>query len=64
MANFWRILTKLAVYFGIILVTLAGLGYWLVTKSHPQKTGTLHVPMLQSPVEVFRDSLGVPHIFT
>ncbi len=50
---------------GIVLVLMAGCvgGYWVVTRTHPQIDGTLHVAGLQSRVEVVRDPLGIPHIY-
>lgn len=38
-------------------------GYWLAKKALPQVEGTLTVKGLQAPVTVYRDTLGVPHIF-
>ncbi len=45
-----------------IVVAAAFAIYFLLTKSHPQVEGTLPVRGLSSPVEVFRDEAGIPHI--
>ena len=48
----------------VILAILAGLlGVQTVRRSFPQTTGTLQVPGLEHPVEVFRDAYGVPSVF-
>lgn len=59
----WRILKII----GSILLILAlglggGLGY-LIAAPIPQVTGTLKVSGLISPVEVYRDDWGVPHLY-
>ncbi len=51
---------------GIVLiaaVTVIVLGIRIVKKSLPQTAGTLTVSGLQSPVKIYRDAFGVPHIF-
>lgn len=49
----------------VLLVVVGGAGgYWFITKSQPQIDGTLHVAGLKSKVEVVRDPLGIPHIYT
>jgi penicillin amidase len=48
----------------IVLAVLAGLlGVLTVRRSFPQTAGTLQVPGLEHPVEVFRDAMGVPSIY-
>ena len=48
----------------IALAVLLGLlGVQTVRRSFPQTAGTLHVPGLEHPVEVFRDAMGVPSIY-
>jgi penicillin G amidase len=46
----------------VVLVALVG-GYWFVSKSFPQTTGTLRVSGIQSRVEIIRDALGMPQIY-
>ncbi len=49
----------------VVLIALAvlGYGYWLARRALPQLQGTLHLQGLKSPVTVYRDSIGVPHIY-
>jgi penicillin amidase len=44
-------------------VVVLFLGVRLVKKSLPQTNGKLEVEGLQSPVKIYRDAYGVPHIF-
>ncbi len=47
----------------ILLVSLLTLsGWWMLRSTLPQLDGTLLVPGLHAPVEVERDSWGIPHI--
>ena len=46
----------------IALAVFLFLRYQL-TKSFPETTGVVSLPGLSAPVEVYRDKLGVPHIF-
>jgi penicillin amidase len=54
-----------SILLGLILLLVIGgvLGVITVRRSFPQTDGTLSVPGLQSTVEVYRDPLGVPHIY-
>jgi penicillin G amidase len=45
------------------LVILALAGVYTARRSFPQMEGTLAVPGLHGQVEVFRDAMGVPHIY-
>src|SRR3972149_7607314 len=47
----------------ILIVALGAAGYLLARRCFPETEGTLRLPGLQSAVHVFRDSMGVPHIF-
>ncbi len=47
----------------ILAVAVLAYGYWLSQRAHPLTEGKLRVHGLQSPVEIVRDSIGVPHIF-
>ena len=47
----------------VLAVALAGFGFYLARRSFPVVEGTATLAGLQSPVEVVRDSSGVPHIF-
>jgi penicillin G amidase len=49
----------------ILVVLLAGAGHvgWLFYRSLPTYVGQVEMPDLSSPVRVYRDEHGVPHIF-
>jgi penicillin amidase len=57
----WVIFTALVVV--LALGTLASLSVATVRRSFPTLTGNLIVPGLKGPVDVLRDSYGVPHIY-
>ena len=46
-----------------VAVVVLFLGVHLIKKSIPQTTGTLSCNGIQSPVKIYRDAFGVPHIF-
>jgi penicillin amidase len=54
----WILLVVLVL---VLLIVLAVV--YLFRRSLPQTSGTLRVPGLTSPVEIFRDEWGVPHIY-
>lgn len=55
----WWILTAIALSVGLII-----LGNILVIRSSfPTQAGTLSVPGLDEPVDIYRDARGVPHIY-
>lgn len=58
-----RIAIILVIAVILVIVAAGAGGYWFVTRSLPQTTGTLHVAGLSSRVEVIRDAQGVPHIY-
>ncbi len=58
-----RVLLVLAVVLVLVIILGGGAGYWFITRSHPQTSGTLKLPGLQGKVEVIRDRNGVPHIY-
>jgi penicillin amidase len=47
----------------LLIVVLGALGYWTARRTFPQTEGTLRLEGLQAAVHVFRDSMGVPHIY-
>ncbi|MCJ7678279.1 MAG: penicillin acylase family protein, partial [Anaerolineales bacterium] len=50
--------------FLVVLAIVAGLlGLQTVRRSFPQTTGTLQLPGLEHPVDVFRDEMGVPSVY-
>lgn len=62
MGRIWRALPRLIVFVLIVLATLWLLGYVVLTRSLPKVEGTLKLKIIERPVQVYRDSLGVPHI--
>jgi len=54
----------IGISFIVIIILLLGIviGYFLVTRSFPKVSGTLHVNKLTQEVKVYRDEFGVPHI--
>jgi len=63
MPRFAKILIGIVGIILLIVLVVFSLGVRLIKKSIPQTNGTLVVEGLQSPVKVYRDSHGVPHIF-
>ena len=59
-----RVLLILVAVVLIIVIVGCSAGYWFVTKSQPQIDGTLRVAGLKSKVEIVRDPLGIPQIYT
>jgi len=47
----------------VVILAAVGLGVAVVRRQFPQTEGTLNLPGLQAPVEVYRDQLGIPHIY-
>jgi len=47
----------------VVILAAAGLGVVVVRRQFPQTEGTLNLPGLQAPVEIYRDQLGIPHIY-
>jgi penicillin amidase len=47
----------------IITIVLSAFGVVTVRRSFPQVDGQLTLPGLDGPVDVYRDSMGVPHIY-
>ncbi|MGH2625653.1 MAG: penicillin acylase family protein, partial [Anaerolineales bacterium] len=54
-----------SILLGLLLVAVAGALYGLITvrRSFPQTEGSLSLPGLEATVEIYRDTLGVPHIY-
>ncbi|WP_025158367.1 penicillin acylase family protein [Leifsonia aquatica] len=60
-----RVLRVVGGVLAVLLVVTAiagGVGFWTVTRSFPQTSGSLDVPGLAKPVTVYRDGAGVPQI--
>jgi penicillin amidase len=58
-----RILLTIVLVLVVLAVVLGGLGVVTVRRSFPQVAGSLRVPGLEKPVEVYRDPMGVPQIY-
>jgi len=58
-----KILRILGVLILLVVILAAGGGYFVVRRSFPTVNGTIKVAGLQSQVEVYRDSWGIPHIY-
>ena len=59
--------SKVWMTFGILVllvttVVISG-GFFLIRRNFPAINGTIQVAGLQAPVEIYRDSWGVPHIY-
>jgi penicillin amidase len=57
---------RLVISFSTILVIaliLTGVSLYFIRRSFPKTDGTLQVSGLQDQVEIFRDNMGVPHIY-
>lgn len=63
MKPFLKVLKILAGVVVLLVIAGAGGGYWFVTKSFPQVSGSIRVPGLKAQVEVIRDPMGIPHIY-
>lgn len=60
--RFWRVLGGALAIILVIVAIAGGVGFWTVTRSFPQTSGTLDVPGIEKPVTVYRDSAGIPQI--
>ncbi len=58
-----KILTIIGVLILLVVIVAAGGGYFVIRRSFPTVNGTIEVAGLQSQVEVYRDSWGVPHVY-
>jgi penicillin amidase len=72
MNKFTRGLTRVSIALVVIAVVAGASGaYYLnsyvpktvAPKSFPQVDGELHIPGLDSPVDIYRDEMGIPHIY-
>ena len=58
-----RVVVALLVVAAVIGVALAALRFLVVPQAFPQVEGAISLPGLSAPVDVYRDSMGIPHIF-
>jgi penicillin amidase len=59
----WRRLLLALLVLVLIIVILGGLGYGMARLQFPQTEGEIRLDGLQAPVEVYRDSWGIPHLY-
>jgi len=58
-----RIFISIAAALVIVGILLSAWGIATVRRSFPQVSGTIQLPGLDGEVEIFRDSMGIPHIY-
>ena len=58
-----KIVFGVLIFFLVLSVLLVVLIPYTITRSFPQTDGEVQVPGLGAPVEIYRDSYGVPHIY-
>jgi penicillin G amidase len=61
-----KLLRILQVFIGLFLVVClaaAAIGYDLPRRSFPKTSGEFQLPSLSAPVEIYRDTLGIPYIY-
>ena len=63
MARFRRIILIILIILILLIAALAIVGYVSIRSSFPQTEGVIQLPGLHAPVEVYRDSFGIPHIY-
>jgi penicillin amidase len=57
-----RVVTVLIIILLLVIILVGSLAL-LIRQSFPQTSGEVNLPGLHRPVEVLRDSMGVPHIY-
>ncbi len=63
MSRGWRVLANSVVFFLLLAFILLVFLYRFLTESLTPMDGALHFSAVDKPVHVYRDSVGVPHIF-
>jgi penicillin amidase len=58
-----KILMILGIIILLVVIVAAGGGYFVTRRNFPAVNGTIKVAGLQSQMEVYRDSWGIPHIY-
>ena len=58
-----RVLLTILGVVAILALVLAGVWLFTSQRAFPRTSGTVNVPGLEAPVEIFRDPYGVPHIY-
>lgn len=60
--RFLKALAATVIVLVTLAIVLAAVGYWSVTRSFPQTSGTIGIPGLRHTVTVYRDDAGIPQI--
>lgn len=63
MARLFRFLLRLATGFVLLGVAVLALGYFFASRSLPVYSGTVETAGISAPLEIVRDTAGVPHVF-
>lgn len=58
-----RLLVILLVVVAVVGIAVLAFRFLVAPRAFPQEEGNLTLPGLDAPVDVYRDSLGIPHIF-
>ena len=58
-----RFLIGLFVFIGLLIVSIILFGVFTVRRSFPQIDGEVRLSALDGEVDIYRDQLGVPHIY-
>ncbi len=58
-----KILRNVLVGMLVLLLVLGGLGVWVVRRAWPQTDGTASIRGISAPVQILRDTWGVPNIY-
>jgi penicillin amidase len=61
--KWFRFLARLVSGIAILAVMLTAIGVVLIRRSFPQTDGTIQLSGLDSPVDITRDNMGIPHIY-
>jgi penicillin amidase len=63
MARIRRLVLITLIIIILLIVLLAIVAYINIRRAYPQTEGAIQLPGLHAPVEVYRDSFGIPHIY-
>ena len=63
MARLFRFLLRLATGLILLGVAVLALGYFFASRSLPVYSGTVETAGISAPLEIVRDTAGVPHVF-
>ena len=58
-----RVVVGLLILAAVLGVALAALRFLVVPQAFPQVEGAISLPGLNAPVDVYRDPMGIPHIY-